>query len=177
MKFLIISILTITICFNTCGQTKEIVEKNIHKIKSVPLYYLKGFLYNPKLKRQNLIKDSSYLQITRLDTFALQYLIPFLGDTTLTEINNECLQTKFKIADIAFFLINDIETVPFALVTGGQYCTWTECGGLPDGFFSYINRERLWFKHEYTNYFYGEKRQEWKKLFYRKPLKKKNKHS
>ena len=177
MKTFIISILTITICLNTSGQTKEIVQRNIHNIKSVPLYYLKGFLYNQKVKRQDLIKDSSYLQITRLDTFALQYLIPFLGDTTLTGIINECLQAKFKIADIAFFLINDIETVPFALVTGGQYCTWTECGGLPDGFFSYVNRERQRFKNEYTKYFYGDKREEWKKLFYRKPLKKKNKQT
>ncbi len=176
MKILITSILTLIICLNTSGQTKEVVETNIYKIKSIPSYYLKGFVFDSKVQRQSLIKDSSYLQITRLDTFALQYLIPFLSDTTLTEINNECLQKKFKIGDIAFFLINDIETIPFALVTGGQYCTWTECGGLPDGIFTYMNRERLLFKNQYTNYFYGEIRNEWKKLFYRKTTKKRKKH-
>jgi hypothetical protein len=177
MKNLITSILTLAICLNASGQTKEAVETNISKIKSIPSYYLKGFLYDRKVQRQSLMKDSAYFQITKLDTFAIPFIIPFLSDTTLTGINNECLQTKFKIADIAFFLINDIEAVPFAVVTGGQYCTWTECGGLPDGFFSYMNRERLRFKSQYTNFFYGEKRNEWKKSFYRKSIKKKKKHS
>jgi hypothetical protein len=177
MKILITSILTLTICLNASGQTKEIVEKNIYNIKSIPSYYLKGFMYDPKIKRQNLIKDSSYLQITRLDTFALQYLIPFLSDTTLTEISNECLQTKFKIADLAFFLINDIEPVPYASVTGGQWCTWGDCGGLPDGFLYFINAQRLRFKNDYVNYFYGEKRNEWVKELHRKPSKKKKKHA
>ena len=167
MRILITSILTLSICLNTNGQTKEVVEKNIVKIKSIPSYYLKGFVYDPKVKRQDLIKDSSYLQITRLDTFALQYLIPFLSDTTLTHINNECLQSKFKIADLAFFLINDIEPVPYVLVTCGQYCTWGECGSLPDGFLYFINAQRLRFKNDYFIYFYGEKRSEWLKELYR----------
>ena len=175
MKILITSILKLTVFFSVCGQTKEIVEANIYNIKSVPSYYLKGFVYNAKVKRQDLIKDSSYLHITRLDTNALRYLIPFLGDTTLTEINNECLQTKFKIADLAFFLINDIEPVPYALVTDGQYCTWGECGDLPDGFLYFINAQRLRFKNDYVNYFYGDKRNQWVKELYRKPTKKKKK--
>jgi hypothetical protein len=175
MKLLIIVVLTLTICLNASGQTKEIVEKNVYNIKSIPSYYLKGFVYDPKVQRQSLIKDSSYLEITRLDTFALQYLIPFLSDTTLTEINNECLQTKFKIADLAFFLINDIEPIPYALITGVQYCTWGECGGLPDGFLYFINSQRLRFKNDYVNYFYGDKRREWVKDLNRKPTKKKRK--
>jgi len=176
MKILITSILTLTLFLTVSGQTKEIVEKNIYNIKSIPSYYLKVFLYDPKVKRHDLIKDSSYSKVISLDTFALQYLIPFLSDTTLTEINNECLQTKFKIADIAFFLINDIESIPYALVTGGQYCTWGECGGLPDGFLYFINAQRLRFKNDYVTYFYGDKRKEWLKELHRKPTKKKKKN-
>jgi hypothetical protein len=173
MKLFIITILTLSIFLNVNGQTKETVEKSIYNIKSVPSYYLKGFVYDPKVQRQDLVKDSFYLKIKRLDTFALQYLIPFLSDTSLTDIKNECLETNLKIADLAFFLINDIEPVPYALVTGGQYCTWGECGGLPDGFLYFINAQRLRFKKDYTNYFYGDKRREWVKAFYREPTKKK----
>ena len=175
MKILLTLILTLTYFLNVCGQTKKIVEKNIYNIKSIPSYYLKRFVFDPKVKRQELIKDSSYLQITKEDTFALQYLIPCLSDTTLTEISNECLQTKFKIADLAFFLINDIEPVPYASVTGLQWCTWGECGGLPDGFLYFINDQRLRFKNNYATYFYGDKRREWVKELHRKQTKKKKK--
>jgi hypothetical protein len=163
MKFCYALILTLTFCLTLCGQTKEVVEKNIYNIKSIPSYYSKEFVFDPEVKRQALIKDSSYLKIIKLDTFALQYLINFMSDTTFTEIYSECLHTKLKIADIAFFLIQDIEPFPYALVTGGQYCTWGECGGLPDGFLYFINAQRLRFKNAYINYYFSEKRNEWLK--------------
>lgn len=163
MKLFIIIILTLSIFVNVNGQTKETVEKSIYNIKSVPSYYLKGFVYDPKVQRQDLAKDSFYLKIKKLDTFALQYLIPFLSDTSLTDIKNECLETNFKIADLAFFLINDIEPIPYALVTGGQYCTWGECGILPDGFIEFLNNQRLRFKKDYETFYYGTKRNKWLK--------------
>lgn len=177
MKLLILFILTFALYTSSNGQPKEVVDRNIYKIKSIPSYYLNGFAYNAKNKGQDLIKDSAYFHIRSLDTSALSYLIPYLSDTTLTTIKIECHKSKLKIADVAFFLINDIEPIPFALVTGSQWCICCECGSLPEGFLSYINTERLQFKNEYVNFFYGDKRKQRLKTYHQNPAKKKKKSS
>lgn len=167
MKYLSLMFTFSFCCSISFGQCQQYIDKEILGIKGIPYHYQKGKL-SDKIKIE--FKDVSYLNIKKLDTSAIRFLINKLTDTTLTSIDNTCMGTKLKIADLAFFLINDIEPVPYAMVTGGQYCTLGECGSLPDGFLYFINAQRLRFKNEYTKFYYGAARKEWLREFH--PIKK-----
>lgn len=155
------------------AQTKTIVDREIFNVKSIPFHYSK--FYSESIKDKPLLTDASYLKIKSLDTLAIPYLILKLSDTSITSIENTCLGTKYKVGDIAFFLINDIEPIPYGMVTGGQYCTMGQCGVLPDGFITYLNNQREKFYNAYRIYYYGDKRKEWLEIIHPKKKTRKNK--
>ena len=150
--------------FLASGQTDRSISTMISLIKSVPFHYTSSSQKDiKKLAILNKLNDASFQMIVSYDTVAIPYLINKLNDTTLTEIYNSCSKNNFKIGDIAFLLINDIEQIPYSTVTNTQWCLVGQCGKLPDYFFNYLELNRLEFQLKYRKYYYSIKRQEFLK--------------
>jgi hypothetical protein len=179
MKCSLSLILMLAIAMAATAQPNEIIRKEIYKIRATPVWYKKGYQSDPAVKDRNtLITDSAYLKIVRLDSAALRYLIPFLTDTTATVVSCECLSSKCTIADIAFFLINDIEGVPVGIVCHMQYDVFGNgCGNLPDYFLENMVAQRSRFQKDYTAYFYGAERRKLLHWLYEKRPRKKRKNA
>jgi len=105
--------------------------------------------------------DSVYASIAKLDTNAIPTLMNHLSDTTSTVIANTCLGGYFTLGQLAFFLINDIEPIPYFTVTKSQWDVLGECGTLPYGFLNYVKFKGQEFKNEYRVYFNSQARQDW----------------
>lgn len=139
------------------AQTKEIIETQLPRIKAVP--------YDGKGEQPFVtFSDSAYLAIRKLDTAAIPFLLEKLTDTSLTGIANTCTSGQYRVGDIALFLINDIELIPYYTVTGTQWCLLGECGILPVGFMDYVARDRAGFYTAYRNFYYSDGRNKWRKI-------------
>lgn len=127
------------------AQTETELKTLFYAIKNIPY-------------SSNSFKDSSYSKILKHGTAAIPTLINLLTDTTITSINNKCSNQNCRQGDIAFFLINNIEFVPYSKLTATQWCIVGNCGSIPDGFFEYFNKNRKEFQQQYLSYFYSKER-------------------
>jgi len=130
-------------------------------VKSIPAWYTTGYKYKKTNKSRFDGLDSAYIYITKLDTNAIPTLMHYLSDTTTTSIANTCLGGYFTYGQLAFFLINDIEPIPYFTVTKSQWDVLGECGTLPYGFLNYIKSRGQEFEKEYGVYFRSQDRQDW----------------
>jgi hypothetical protein len=162
------SFLAILIIFSlfSCSQPEKIVHLSsqppnlrelLSHIKSVPFWYTKD--YNPTAKNDDEAIDSAYKAVIRMDTNVIVELVPVLTDTTLTAISNPCSGSFLTYGQLAFLLIDDIEPVPYALVTERQWDVLGVCSVLPNGFLEYINDNGLRFQEKYNTYFNSQQRQ------------------
>ncbi|MET0393708.1 MAG: hypothetical protein ABW019_11235 [Chitinophagaceae bacterium] len=137
------------------AQIEKTIETQLPQVKAVP--YGKG--EQPSVA----FSDSAYLVIQKLDKYAIPFLLEKLKDSSLTGIANTCTGGQYRVGDIALFLINDIEPIPYYMVTGMQWCLLGECGMLPAGFLDYVAGNRIGFYTAYRNFYYGDGRKEWRK--------------
>ena len=103
--------------------------------------------------------DKIYSKIKIKGVDAIPGLIKFLGDTTETNIKDNCGTGNFTIGQLSFFLINDIETIPLAYVTNMQFDVIHQCGCLADGVLLYLKQRGNKFKDQYRRYYYSDGRQ------------------
>ncbi len=115
----------ICICMSITSkaQPKMVVETAFAQIKTIPSHYAKG--------QQKMPLDEAYQKIVTLGPSAIPFLVDKLTDTTRVDINNTCKQTSLRKGDLAFFLINDIEHIPYYTVTKTQWCVFNFCSVLP----------------------------------------------
>jgi len=130
-------------------------------VKSIPAWYKTGYKYKKTNKSRFDGLDSAYVRIAKLDTIAIATLMNYLSDTTATGIANTCLGGYFSFGQLAFFLINDIEPIPYFTVTKSQWDVLGECGTLPYGFLNYVKSKGQEFENEYRVYFHSQARQDW----------------
>jgi hypothetical protein len=135
----------------------------LNRIRAVPSWYIAG--YNSSKTKGDKLEgiDTVYADIVKLDTIAIPKLIPFLSDTTYTEILNTCTGGYFTFGQLAFFLINDIEPVPYFLVTKSRWDAFGECWNLPIGFLGFLRINGSNFKDQYSRYINSKERQDWLK--------------
>jgi len=132
----------------------------IAMVKNIPAKYFTHLPDKTGLKTFNLKEDIWYGTISHYDTSAIAFLINLITDTTNTGIVNSCTKEKYKIGDIAVLLINDIEPIPYATVTSSQWCVFSSCSVLPDGFIRHVAMNRQKFKAIYEKYYYSDLRQD-----------------
>ena len=142
----------------TNGQNQNSINRMIAMVKSVPSKYVTVFADKRDANKFDQKEDVWYGVIKHYDTLAIKFLINLITDTTNTKIQNACTKEKYKIGDLAVLLINDIEQMPYATVTRSQWCLWSMCGILPEGFISYINLDRQKFKIAYEEYYHSKMR-------------------
>ena len=130
-------------------------------VKSIPAWYTTGYKYRKTNKSRFDGLDSAYVCVAKLDTNAIITLMNYLSDTIATSIANTCLGGYFTYGQLAFFLINDIEPIPYFTVTKSQWDVLGECGTLPYGFLYYLKSKGQEFENEYQVYFRSQARQDW----------------
>lgn len=131
------------------------------KVKYIPAWYTNGYKYKKTNKSRFEGLDSAYVRVVKLDTIAIPTLMSHLSDTTETGIAITCLGGYFSLGQLAFFLINDIEPIPYFTVTKSQWDVLGECGTLPYGFLNYVKSQGQKFENEYRVYFHSQARQDW----------------
>jgi len=146
------------------SQAKEIVDKNITLIKSIPEFPCPPPNSNQlkKMQKEFWRKNPEYLKILSLDTLAIPYLIDKISDTTETNIEINCASFKVKIGDVAFKLLNEIILIPMHMVSGMQW-DMIGCNPLCDYMF-YLHHDRLKFQSELKQFFAGRNGQLWVQL-------------
>lgn len=154
------------------GQLPEIIARQLPLVKAVPYHYYGRQAQPPAVP----FSDSAFLVIKKLGRAAIPFLMEHLTDTTLTGIGNTCTDGQYCTGDIALLLINDISQIPFASVTGMQYCLWDKCSHLPDGFMESVAYDRAGFYAAYRNYYYGNKRKKWARMLHRGKKQKTKRH-
>ena len=166
--FFILTILVLTSIIGHSQVGSPTVYRTLNKIKGVPSWYTTSHKYDKTKKDRFKGVDSVYVGIAKLDTNAIVKLIDFLADTSSTTIPNTCQNGYFTYGQLAFFLINDIEPIPFYIVTKSQWDVLGECGILPYGFLNYLKNNASRFETEYRTYFNSQERQEWLKQIRKK---------
>jgi len=133
-----------------------VVETAFAQIKTIPSHYTKG--------QQVMPLDEAYQKIVKLGPSAIPFLVDRLTDTTTVDITNACKQTRLRRGDLAFFLINDIEQIPYHTVTKSQWCVFGTCSVLPMGFLEYLEVNRSKFQNQYKAYLNSEDRKAFIKI-------------
>ena len=158
---LLLSLLLFFFVFAYSQTEKPDILRLMKNVKSIPTLYTTGYKYKKTNKSRFEGLDSAYVHVVKLDTNAIPTLMNYLSDTTTTSIANTCLGGYFTFGQLAFFLINDIEHLPYFTVTGSQWDVLGECGTVPDGFLNYVKTKGLEFQNEYRVYFHSQARQDW----------------
>jgi hypothetical protein len=139
-------------------QTQASFNRMVSLIREVPARY-SGSYWEKKQVPPPLTKDDIWFEaIVKYDTTAIPYLIELINDSSLTKVINLCTKQPYRTGDLATLLIIDIESIPSALVTHMQWCTWGQCGILPDGFLEYVHSDRQRFKVLYQSYYRSKER-------------------
>ena len=99
-----------------------------------------------------IYEDTAFNYFLKQKTKVLQFLIEKIADTTLTSIERKSTDGFYKKGDLAIILLSNIEFIPYASITGGQWCICCETGNIPVDFFSYVDKNRLNFQSKYKNY-------------------------
>ena len=124
------------------------VSDYIYRIKSVPLKYISGTNAD--------VKDINFKSILKLDSDAVPDLIKLITDTTITPVYNQLEGRYFKIGDVAFCLLEEINgrTTFWSMITGGQFCLigpdYTSIGA-----WGYINSNRENFSKQYAAFYHS----------------------
>ncbi|MEO6454992.1 MAG: hypothetical protein ABIN97_13000 [Ginsengibacter sp.] len=131
--------------------------KNIScQMKNISFKQYGGF--QPKLMLE--FSDNALTYIVNQDTFAIPILIEKIADTSLTNLMKPGGEDFFRKGDLATLLISYIEFMPFALISGDQWCSCCDAGYLPTGFLNYVDKSRIIFQTRYKAYYYSQERKE-----------------
>ena len=106
----------------------------------------------PQGTRQPIFEDSAFIYFITQKTKVLDFLIDQICDTTLSNVEWKSSNGFLKKGDLATILLSYIEFIPYASITGGQWCICCETGYIPVNFFSYLDRNRLEFQSKYKKY-------------------------
>jgi hypothetical protein len=99
-----------------------------------------------------IYEDTAFNYFLKQKTTCLQFLIENISDTTFTSIERKSANGFYRKGDLAVILLSNIEFIPYAAITGNQWCICCETGFIPVDFFSYLNKNRLDFQSKYKNY-------------------------
>ncbi len=145
-------------------QVKEIIDRDLPRINELPEFPcpVKSPKQNKKLIREFKRSNLEYMEILKLDTLAIPYLIDKISDTTETAIEMGFVPRKLKIGDVAFDLLHEIIVIPMGTVAGLQW-DYIGCDGLDD-YLYYLQHDRLKFQTQLRQYFAGSKGKAWVRL-------------
>jgi hypothetical protein len=159
-KFYLLLISLSSLHLSSTGQTESSVNRMVSLIKTIPEKYSTHYNRNEIKSILNKQDDGWFKIIVKYDTNVIPFLINLIGDGTPSMAFNTCSNANYRTGDVAILLINDIEQIPYATVTHSQWCTFGQCGVLPDGFFYYTNAHRRDFQEQYKTYYSGKERQD-----------------
>ena len=133
-----------------CQPDSVLIKGELTWIHSVP------FKYSRKSKeKDNGFIDPEYTSILKKGPRIIPSLITVLTDTTKTSIIDKCTGKYFTMGQLAYILIDNIERIPFALVTGISADVIRGCSYLADGVLYYVRYDGSKFQVQYRAYFYS----------------------
>jgi hypothetical protein len=139
--------------FETLAQSDStLIKGELTWIRSVP------YKYNRKPgEKNNGFLDPEYASIVKKGRRIIPALITQLTDTTKTRIVDQCTGQYYSIGELSYILIDNIESIPFALVTGVMADVLGSCSYLAIGELDYVRTNGAKFQSQYKSYFYSQK--------------------
>jgi len=125
--------------------TLSLNETKFNQIKSI------GFSL-PAGTHAPIYDDAAFNYFVKEKRKVLQFLIEKITDTTFTSIKRKSTNGFFKKGDLAIIVLSNIEFIPYASITGEQWCICCETGYIPVNFLSYVDDNRLDFQSKYRYY-------------------------
>ena len=113
--------------------------------------------------------DTSFIYFLNNKENVLPFLIDKIADTSFTNVERKNTNSFYKKGELALIIISNIKDIPFASLTGMQWCICCETGYIPVDFFSYLEKNRLSFQLNYKNYYLANKRKKSSKRFSKSP--------
>lgn len=105
---------------------------------------------------KEIIKSKQAKKIMAFGEEALPVLTEFYTDTTLTKVKSECLDRNLTKGELAIIIADQIDRMPYALLTGVRNCLLEFCkdnSNLIEYYFPWINRDGFpKFKEKYINW-------------------------
>ncbi len=149
-------------------------------------------MINLLLKGISEIEDSKEIINTKqaekiiiLGEKSLPYLVGFFSDSTQTRVKSECHDRNLTKGEIAIIMADQIDRMPYALLTGVQNCLFEFCENnsnlieyyLPwinsDGVYKFRNKYINWLSEDWIKEVKGKERREREKIINgRKEIKK-----
>lgn len=138
--------------FNIYSQdTLSLSEIRFNQIRSIR-YYLPAGAYAP------IYEDTAFNYFLTQKKNVVPFLIEKISDTTFTNVERRSTAGFYKKGDLAIILLSNITSIPYASITGFQWCICCEGGYLPVAFYSYVDKNRLGFQSKYKIYYYEQVR-------------------
>ncbi len=125
---------------------------------------------------KGIIKTEQAEKIIAFGEKSLPILADFFTDSTLTKVKSECHERNLTKGEIAIIMADQIDRMPYALLTGVQNCLLEFCKDnsnlieyyLPwvnrDGFLNFKEKYISWLSGEWIKNVSGKKRRERKKI-------------
>ena len=109
---------------------------------------------------KEITKNAQAIKIVAFGEKSLPILAEFFTDSTQTKIKSECHSRNLTKGEIAIIMADQIDRMPYALLTGVQNCLLEFCKDNPnliEYYLPWINRDGfLNFKEKYTSWLSGE---------------------
>ncbi len=138
-------LLGIVYSLNMFSQDSSSNLKKFNEIKTVQ-YEVKEMAEGP------IYEDTAVNYFLKQGASVLPFLIEKIADTTFSKVERKAVNSFYRKGDLAIILLSNIEPIPFAYLTHMQWCICCEHAFIPEGFFSYLDRNRLAFQLAYKIY-------------------------
>ncbi len=125
-------------CNIVLGQNNLAIKKQVDSIR-----YLKG--------DAAFDCNSVIWRIIARKKEAVPYLITLISDNTPIPVYYRCKRGNMKVGDMAFYVLDEIVSVPKYLVTGEQFDVYY--GGCQSGVYDYIDENRLRFQRQVREWY------------------------
>jgi len=109
---------------------------------------------------KEIIKSKQAEKIIAFGEKSLPILAELFTDSTQTKVKSECNSRNLTKGELAIIMADQIDRIPYALLTGVRNCLLEFCKDNPnliEYYFPWINRDGfLNFKEKYTSWLTGE---------------------
>lgn len=105
-----------------------------------------------------IYEDTAFNYFLKQKKNVASFLIEKIADTTCTNVERKSTAGFYKNGDLAIILLSNLTFIPYASITGVQWCICCEAGFLPIDFLSYVDRNRLDFQLKYKAYYFEQER-------------------